>query len=109
MRALPFLLAVAVAMACAPPSDRAVRLQRLAAERRRIELAFDPLAARFAASRERIRFWQEVRDRNESGLALVCASPDPRAEEGPGKAPPSSPPPYHTCLAGVALGPTLAQ
>jgi hypothetical protein len=80
LRALPFVLAAAVAVACAP-RDRAVRLERLAAQRRTLDLTFEKLEARFLATQARVRFWEEIRDRHESVSAISCASQAEHAEE----------------------------
>jgi hypothetical protein len=80
LRALTFVLVALVAMACTP-RDRAVRLERLAAQRRSLDLTFERLEARFVATQARVRFWDEIRARHESVSAISCASQDEHAEE----------------------------
>ncbi len=81
MRALPFVLAAGVAIACAPSRDRDIRLDRLAAQRRNLDLTFEQLEARLTATQARVRFWEEIKERHESVSAISCASQDEHAEE----------------------------
>jgi len=78
VRALPFVLAAVVGIACAP-RDREVRLERLAAEQRNLEATFDHLEERLTANQARVRFWREMRERHESVAAIACASLDQHA------------------------------
>jgi hypothetical protein len=80
MRALPIVLAVALAIACAP-RDRAVRLERLAAQKRAMDLTLEKLEARLTATQARVRFWEEIRARHESVSAISCASQNEHAED----------------------------
>jgi hypothetical protein len=80
LRALSFVLAAFVAIACAP-RDRAIRLERLAAERRNMDLTLERLEARLTATQARVRFWDEIRARHESVSAISCASQAEHAEE----------------------------
>ncbi len=79
MRALPFVVAAVIAAGCAP-RDAAVRLARLAAEKRNLEATFDRLEDRLLANQARARFWREMRDRHESVSAIACASQEEHAE-----------------------------
>jgi hypothetical protein len=81
MRALPFVLAAFVTIACAPSRDRAIRLERLAAERRNLDLTFEQLEARLTATQARVRFWEEIKERHESVSAISCVSQDEQAQE----------------------------
>jgi hypothetical protein len=81
MRALPIVLAVTTAIACAPSRDRAIRLERLAAQRRNLNLTFEQLEARLTATQARVRFWEEIKERHESVSAISCVSQDEHAEE----------------------------
>ncbi len=82
MKALSFVLAGAVVtmIACAP-SDRAIRLERLQAEKRNLEATFDRLEDRLIVNGSRVRLWQELRVRHESVAAIACASQDEHAAE----------------------------
>jgi hypothetical protein len=80
VRALPIVVAAALAIACAP-RDRHIRLERLDAERRNLEATFDRLEDRLTASQARVRFWQEMRSRHESVSAIACASLDQHADD----------------------------
>lgn len=81
-RTLPLSLLVAglAALACAP-EDRDVRLARLAAEQRALAARLDDLEGRFVVTQARVRFWRELRTRNESIDAVACASHEQDAEE----------------------------
>jgi hypothetical protein len=81
MRALPFVLAAFVAVGCAPTRDRSIRLERLAAQRRNLDLTFEQLEARLTATQARVRFWEEIKDRHESVSAISCTSQDEHAQE----------------------------
>ncbi len=81
MRAMPYVLAAAAALACSAPKDRDVRLARLASERRSLDASLEELEVRLAVDQARVRFWQEIRDRHESVSAVACASQDEHAEE----------------------------
>ncbi len=78
MRALPFVVAAALAAGCAP-RDAKVRLARVAAEGRNLEATFDRLEERLLADQARVRFWREMRDRHESVSAIACASQEQHA------------------------------
>jgi hypothetical protein len=81
LRALPVVLVGAVVIACVPArSDREVRLERLAAERRSLEATFDVLEDRLLVNQARVRFWQEMRGRHEGVSAIACASLDQHAD-----------------------------
>lgn len=72
LRPIPILVAVAVTAACAP-SDRAVRLARLAGEKRNLAATLDRLEERLLADQARVRFWREMKERHESVSAIACA------------------------------------
>ncbi len=74
------MLLATVGLACAP-KDRGVRLERLAVERRGLEVTFDQLEDRLLANQARVRLWQEMRTRHESIAAVACASLDEHATE----------------------------
>jgi hypothetical protein len=88
LRAMSFVVAAFVAMACAP-ADRDIRLERLAAERRSLEATFDHLEERLLVNQARVRFWREMRERHESVSAIACASLDHHAYEMALRAPPA--------------------
>lgn len=92
MRALPFVVAAAVAIACAP-RGKDVRLARLAAERRALDATLDGLEERLLATQSRVRFWQEMRARHEGVSAISCASLDEHAGEMASRALPPPPRP----------------
>jgi hypothetical protein len=74
------LLVSFMGIACAP-RDRAIRLERLAAETRNLEATFDHLEDRLVVNQARVRFWQEMRSRHESVSAIACASLEEHAVE----------------------------
>jgi len=80
-RTLPILLAGAVVLACAPPADRTIRLERLDAQRRGLEASLENLEARLTANQVRVRYWQEVRARHERESLFASASLDEPANE----------------------------
>jgi hypothetical protein len=82
LRASPFavLAAAALAVGCAP-RERDVRLERVAAETRNLEITFDRLEDRLLANQARVRFWREMRERHESITAIACVSQGEHAEE----------------------------
>jgi hypothetical protein len=79
LRAIPILLAIALATACAP-KDRAVRLARVAGERKNLEASLEQLEERLLADQSRVRFWREMKDRHESVSAVACASQEEHAQ-----------------------------
>jgi hypothetical protein len=79
LRASPFLLVALVASACAP-KDREVRLARVAAEGRSLEVALDRLEDRLLANQARVRLWRELRERHEGVSAIACAVQEEHAE-----------------------------
>ena len=81
MRALPFVLAGSLLAIGCGPRDRAIRLERLAAQKRDMELTLEKLEARLTATQARVRFWEEIRARHESVSAISCASLEEHAEE----------------------------
>src|SRR5690242_5629877 len=70
LRAIPILLAIALAAGCAP-RDRAVRLARVAGERKNLEASLEQLEERLLADQSRVRFWREMKDRHESVSAVA--------------------------------------
>jgi hypothetical protein len=74
------LVAAVLAAGCAP-RDAEVRLARVAAEKRNLEMTFDRLEDRLLANQARVRFWREMRDRHESVAAIACASLEEHAIE----------------------------
>jgi hypothetical protein len=102
---MPFLLAASLAIACTP-RDRAVRLERLAAQRRALDLSFERLEARFMTTQARVRFWEELRERHESVSAIACASQDEHAEEMAKRVLPPAPALHRARVA--AVGPSRA-
>jgi hypothetical protein len=73
------VLATLVAAGCAP-KDRELRLARVAAQGRNLEVSFDRLEERLIADQARVRLWRELRDRHESVSAIACASQDEHAD-----------------------------
>lgn len=80
MRATLLLVASLLVVGCAP-RDRAIRLERLAAETRNLEATFDHLEDRLVVNQARVRFWQEMRSRHENVTAIACASLEDHAVE----------------------------
>lgn len=75
---------LAAAVACAGcsarvASDRAVRIERLASEHRALMERLDDLQARLLVDRQRVQFWEEMRDRHASVSALACTSQEAHA------------------------------
>ncbi len=101
MRAPTIVLAALVALACAP-KDREVRLERLAAQRRALDVTFDRLEDRLLANQARVRFWKEMRERHESVSAIACAVQDEHADEMAARAlPPENTPRYQARVAAT--------
>ncbi len=75
------LTAMLACAACAPHvgGDREVRLQRLEADHKALLAQLDDLQARLLVDGERVRFWEEMRDRHESVSAIACTSQDAHA------------------------------
>ncbi len=75
------LTAILVCAACAvqPGSDREVRRERLASEHRALVARLDELQARLLVDAERVRFWEQMRDRHASVSAIACMSQDAHA------------------------------
>ncbi len=69
------LLAI-VAAACAPraAADRELRLKRLASERQAMMEQLEDLQARLLVDAQRVRFWEEMRDRHESVSAIAVVN-----------------------------------
>lgn len=79
-RPTAFLLAGLIAAGCAP-KDRELRLARVAAQGRNLEVTLDWLEDRLLVSQARVRLWREMRERHESVSAVACASQEEHAEE----------------------------
>lgn len=79
MKGWVLLIAAAAACRIGPPADREVRLARLAAEQRQLVEQLDDLQARLIVDRQRVRFWQEMRERHESISAIACTSQEAHA------------------------------
>ncbi len=75
------LAAMLACAACAvhPAGDREVRRERLEAEHRALVAQLDDLQARLLVDGERVRFWEEMRDRHESVSAIACTSQESHA------------------------------
>ena len=75
------LTAVFACAACVgrPGADREVRLQRLEADHKALVARLDDLQARLLVDAERVRFWEDMRDRHESVSAIACTSQDAHA------------------------------
>ena len=75
------LTGMLVCAACAvqPGSDREVRRERLASEHRALVARLDELQARLLVDAERVRFWEQMRDRHESVSAIACTSQEAHA------------------------------
>jgi hypothetical protein len=104
LRAPTIVLAAAVAALACAPSDREIRLERLAAERRAIEATFDHLEDRLTVNQARVRFWQEMRERHESVSAIACVVQDEHLQQMAARL---APPPPRSSLhrARVAAAP----
>ena len=73
-------IALAATAACVgTKGDREVRLERLAGEHRALQAQLEDLQARLIVDRERVRFWEEMRDRHASVSAIACTSQDAHA------------------------------
>lgn len=68
-----------VACAAAPAGDRDVRLQRIEADHRALMAQLDDLQARLLVDGERVRFWEEMRNRHQSVSAIACTSQEAHA------------------------------
>jgi len=68
-----------VACAVKPAGDREVRRQRLEADHRALVAKLDDLQARLMVDAERVRFWEEMRDRHQSVSAVACTSQEAHA------------------------------
>lgn len=75
------LTGMLVCAACAvqPESDRAVRRERLDSEHRALVAQIDELQARLLVDAERVRFWEQMRDRHETVSAIACTSQEAHA------------------------------
>ncbi len=62
-----------------PARDREVRHQRLEADHRALLAQLDDLQARLIVDAERVRFWEEMRDRHQSVSAIACTSQEAHA------------------------------
>lgn len=102
MRAIPFLIAVAISAGCAGPKDREVRLARVAAEARNLEETFDRLEERLLADQARVRYWRSLRERHESISAVACVSQEEHAREMAFRALPPPPSPVHRTKVAAA-------
>ncbi len=80
-RPTAFLLAGLIAAAGCAPKDRELRLARVAAQGRNLEVTLDRLEDRLLVSQARVRLWREMRERHESVSAVACASQEEHAEE----------------------------
>ncbi len=78
---LVVLAAMVACAACAarPADDREVRRQRLEADHRALVAQLEDLQARLIVDAERVRFWQEMRDRHQSVSAIACTSQEAHA------------------------------
>ena len=73
-------IALACAAACTGvKGDREVRLERLSSEHRALLARLDDLQVRLIVDQERVRFWEEMRDRHAGVSAIACASQDAHA------------------------------
>ena len=77
--ALGVLAVAAFASTTPPPANRDVRIARLDAEHRALMNDLDALQARLLVAGERVRFWQEMRERHESVSAVACTSQEAHA------------------------------
>jgi hypothetical protein len=75
------LTAMLACAACAgsPAGDREVRLARLQVEHQALIAQIDDLQARLLVDAERVRFWEQMRDRHESVSAIACTSNEAHA------------------------------
>jgi hypothetical protein len=75
------LAAMLVCAACAGrvAGDGDVRRQRLEADHRALMAQLDDLQARLLVDAERVRFWDEMRDRHASVSAIACTSQETHA------------------------------
>ncbi len=73
--------AMVACTACAvrPADDREVRRQRLEADHRALVAQLEDLQARLIVDAERVRFWEEMRDRHQSISAIACTSQESHA------------------------------
>jgi len=82
LRAWAVVLAVAaVALQGCGARDAEVRRLRGAAEHRSLAASLDRMEERLVASKARVAFWQEMRDRHESVSAIACGAQERQAEE----------------------------
>ena len=80
MKGRILLIALAFSAACVPSkNDREVRLERLQGEHRALQAQLEDLQARLLVGRERVRFWEEMRDRHASVSAIACTSQEAHA------------------------------
>lgn len=79
MKGLVLLVLAVAACRIGPPADREARLARLAAEQRQLMDSLDDLQARLIVDRQRVRFWQEMRERHASISAIACTSQEAHA------------------------------
>ncbi len=75
------LTALLACAACAgsPAGDREVRLKRLQVDHQALLAQLDDLQARLLVDAERVRFWEQMRDRHESVSAIACTSNESHA------------------------------
>jgi hypothetical protein len=75
------LTAVFACAACVgrPGADREVRLQRLESDHKALVAQLEDLQARLLVDADRVRFWEDMRDRHESVSAIACTSQDAHA------------------------------
>ena len=108
-------IALACSAACAGSTgDREVRLERLSSENRALLAQLEDLQARLIVDQERVRFWEEMRDRHASVSAIACASQDAHStgmarsfeQQGEGDRPDLRPRPAR--VAALRAGPTIA-
>jgi hypothetical protein len=70
---------ICAACSAPPTNDREVRRQRLEADHRALVAQLDDLQARLLVDAERVRFWEQMRDRHESVSAIACTSQEAHA------------------------------
>jgi hypothetical protein len=68
------IVLVAVLSAACARGDREVRLQRLEVQRRGLVAQLDGLQARLLVDRERVGFWEELRERRQTVVATTCGA-----------------------------------